>query len=43
MADFIHFEKTTTDENGTIDIENDDEKDEVSDVYCFIDDNEKKG
>ena len=41
MGDFIHFETTTTDENGTIKIENDDEEDEVSDVDSFIDDNEK--
>ena len=41
MADFIHFETTTTDENGTIGIENDDEEDEVSEVDSFIDDNGK--
>ena len=41
MADLIHFETTTTDENGTIEIENDDDEDEVSDVDSFIDDNEK--
>ena len=41
MAGFIHFETTTTDENGTIETENDDEEDEFSDVDSFIDDNEK--
>ena len=41
MADFIYFETTTTDENGTTEIENDDEEDEVTDVDSFIDDNEK--
>ena len=41
MTDFIHFETTTTDENGTIETENNVEEDEVSDVDSFIDDNEK--
>ena len=41
MVDFIHSETTTADENGTIEIENDDEEDRLSDVDSFIHDNEK--